>query len=152
MNRSMLMLIRDESDIVPGICSRCAMDYATMKANISTKRPRHFVVEDDVSDKPAEAKDDGQSRALKVDSKLAEPVTPKAVAPTPAPASSTPIVAEQKGADQKTVDIQKGVAALEQALQKRMDDLCVKLEDLMANAGSLSIQMENGAGAFQNFT
>merc|ERR1711963_437009 len=40
----------------------------------------------------------------------------------------------------------------EQASQKRMDDLCVKLEDLMANAGSLSIQMENGAGAFQDFT
>lgn len=44
------------------------------------------------------------------------------------------------------------VELLEQALKKRIEDLCAKLEDLMSNAGGLSEQLGKSTGAFQKST
>lgn len=44
MNNSMLMLIRDETDLVPRVNEQHAHDFNAIKLNISTKRPKHFVM------------------------------------------------------------------------------------------------------------
>merc|ERR1740117_2062799 len=45
MNKSMMMLIREESDIVPTTGPGCAKDWDVMKTNITTQRPRDFIHE-----------------------------------------------------------------------------------------------------------
>jgi hypothetical protein len=77
MNTSLLMLIREETDLVPRIDNdTCNFEFNAMKANISGKRPRDFIKEEELE--PLE------KTTL---TKLSEM---KAAAPAPAPAPPAP--------------------------------------------------------------
>jgi len=180
MNASMLMLIRDESDIVPSVSGRCHRDYDLMKGNISTRRPRDFIEEGGVDEVPEtkslkkeepKVNEAAKEKEFIVVGKAADPAPvapPAAAPPAPAPAAPTPVPtpapapvlppapsAEElrKVAElQKHAELQRErVASLEQALHTRMDDLCGQLEDLMGNVVRLSTNVGQSTGGFQEF-
>lgn len=151
MNKSMLMLIREESDILPDICEECTFDYIGMKAKISHKRPKDFI--HDEPEKEPHIKVVGRTVApprggpQHLESFLAQAPAPASAPPPDAP----PLVPGHP--EPKIVDIAKEkVTALEQALQSKMEELSEKLETLMANTCSLSTQLGQSNDAFQNFT
>jgi hypothetical protein len=124
MNSSMLMLSRAECDIVPSTCSRCHLDYASMKANISTKRPRNFITDDVLEgirqeSQPAEAKDVGAARGpANLGGKPTAALKQAPIAPPAAkPADAHPSTA-LGAAEQKVIDLfRESVGALEKALK-----------------------------------
>jgi len=136
MNNSMLMLIRDESDLAPKITKLCKMEYAGIKDATSKKRPKDIIAELGEFPESPKAKEDAVVVPV-VPTVVAQPQQPPVPpAPVPAPpvastANASPTPAQPPGA------------------QKRQDILNQTCEDLVVNASELSMQLGQGVDAFQ---
>jgi len=123
MNNSLLMLIREETDLVPKIDkSSITMDWDRIKEKISTARPKDFI--------KAEEEILIENKASFTMEKAPPPPAPApAPAPAPPPAAAAPPIMETK------------MTALEQALEKSMAEFSDRFNDLKESTGSLASQL-----------
>jgi len=163
MNNSMLMLIRDESDLTPHITELMAPDFYAIKKDlvdesISTKRPKDIIDELEVKSdrtlmnlnvvpKPKEPKKGGQApedKAPEIPAAefIAAGKSPQPEVPLPQPAVASPA----KPGDGSPAP---PMSPVEVQMQNKLELLSTKFDELMANASGLSSQLMQSMNTFQ---
>merc|ERR1740121_241057 len=128
MSNSLLMLIREEADIVPCTSQSCKKDFDSTKAGLTGRRLRSFVLShEDVSEQKSSLQEAKSGDPCDVSCRpvLQPPPAPvQACAPAPAaPAAAF------------------NYATLEEALRRTTEDLSQHFIDLKANTKRLSDQL-----------
>jgi len=165
MNSSLLMLLRQEADLVPHTSDKCCINYDDVRelykdpdgttTEISRRRPNHFIEDEEEAAllvkqasltkaqlrcllEPKESKEPAKTPSVAVADKVGGPPAEKAgAAPPPASgASSAP---------------KKDESTLETALRECTEKLSRKFQDLQSHMGTLIGELKHNTEAVAQF-
>jgi len=148
MNESMLMLIRDESDIVPHITRFAAADFQAIKANISKRRPKDFINElemkhsqSGLEEPPPKIEEKKSQEGLGKAPEVSLPPPQQTPEPSKAPAPNN--------ATSSPCPPPSGQTMLDHVVQTKLESMSTAFDALTQNANELSTQLSNSKNNFQ---